>query len=52
MFMYPYTLIEGGEETVYQHISDAAQAWADSEDAVLLDACGVEIPSDVLWDLV
>lgn len=52
MFVAPFMVLVEGEPTWYEHASNAAQRWADEMDARVFDANNVEIPADMLWDLL
>ena len=52
MYSGPFMVLVGDEPTWFDHASDAAQRWADENDARVFDACNVEIPVEDLEALL
>ncbi len=53
MFMNPYTILfANGDKGFVWSAVDAADIWANSPGASVLDRDGHEIPEDMLWDLL
>lgn len=52
MYTAPFMVLVNGEPTWYEFSSDAAQRWADENDARVFDARNVEIPAEDLEALL
>ncbi len=52
MYNSPYKLVLNNDYIEYRFIVEAAQAWADEQNAKIIDANGIEVEQEDIFDVL